>query len=191
MQDPTYEEQKAEIAKQDEADRLARSQDPGAMGNIEVAGRNRGESPENIFGTWQNQQREIQRFNDAQAEERRRDPAAMGRTDAAELADRRQQQQPSSPIPPAQQQTQPLNTPQFNVTPRMLSVAASTVGAFGGPSAISVLQLPIRGFTLAERAWLLKLIFTIQTNKGIAGRNVSIDNRNGQVINARDCELCT
>jgi hypothetical protein len=53
------------------------------------------------------------------------------------------------------------------------------------------LQLPERGFTKAERAWLEKLIEAIKTVHGIAGRNTSIsDTDQGQVINAEDCAPC-
>jgi hypothetical protein len=53
------------------------------------------------------------------------------------------------------------------------------------------LKLPKRGFTKAERAWLLKLIEAIKTVQAVQGRNTSIDNQpDGQVINASDCAPC-
>jgi hypothetical protein len=53
------------------------------------------------------------------------------------------------------------------------------------------LQLPERGFTKAERAWLEKLIEAIRTVHGISGRNTTIDESDkGQVINADDCAPC-
>ncbi len=53
------------------------------------------------------------------------------------------------------------------------------------------LQLPEKGFTKAERAWLKELIEAIKTVEGIAGRNVSITNSNtGQIVNAADCQPC-
>ena len=53
------------------------------------------------------------------------------------------------------------------------------------------LKLPQKGFTKAERAWLEQLIEAIKTVRGIAGRNVSIDNdEQGQTINADDCTPC-
>ncbi len=53
------------------------------------------------------------------------------------------------------------------------------------------LELPEKGFTKAERAWLRELIEAIKTVEGIAGRNVSINNdASGQVVNAADCQPC-
>ncbi len=53
------------------------------------------------------------------------------------------------------------------------------------------LQLPAKGFTKSERAWLQTLIEAIKTVQGIQGRNVSISNdAAGQTINADDCEPC-
>jgi len=53
------------------------------------------------------------------------------------------------------------------------------------------LQLPAKGFTKAERAWLAKLIEAINTVQAVAGRNTSISNQAaGQVIDAADCDPC-
>ncbi len=58
-------------------------------------------------------------------------------------------------------------------------------------SAIADLRLPEKGFTKAERKWLLELIKAIQTLHAVAGRNVTVtDNDNGQVISADDCAAC-
>ncbi len=53
------------------------------------------------------------------------------------------------------------------------------------------LQLPQKGFTKAERAWLQSLIDAIKTVQGIAGRNVTITNTDaGQTVDASDCTPC-
>jgi hypothetical protein len=58
-------------------------------------------------------------------------------------------------------------------------------------SAIADLKLPEKGFTRAERKWLVELIKAIQSVHAIAGRNVTVtDNDSGQVIGAEDCASC-
>jgi hypothetical protein len=58
-------------------------------------------------------------------------------------------------------------------------------------SAITDLKLPAKGFTKAERKWLLELIKAIQTSRPIAGRNVTVtENDDGHVISADDCAPC-
>ena len=53
------------------------------------------------------------------------------------------------------------------------------------------LELPAKGFTKAERAWLRKLIEAIKTVKAVEGRNCTVSNDpSGQVINATDCDPC-
>jgi hypothetical protein len=53
------------------------------------------------------------------------------------------------------------------------------------------LELPVKGFTKAERAWLAKLIKEINTVRAIAGRHTTVSNHpEGQVINATDCDPC-
>jgi hypothetical protein len=53
------------------------------------------------------------------------------------------------------------------------------------------LQLPVRGFTKEERAWLEQLIEAIRTVHGIQGRNATLsDSSLGQVIDASDCPVC-
>lgn len=53
------------------------------------------------------------------------------------------------------------------------------------------LELPARGFTKSERAWLAKLIEAIKTVHAVQGQNVTIsDDTSGQVINADDCAPC-
>lgn len=57
---------------------------------------------------------------------------------------------------------------------------------------IDNLQVPVKGFTKAERQWIKeKLIPALKTVRGIAGRDVSISNDDqGQTINASDCTPC-
>lgn len=53
------------------------------------------------------------------------------------------------------------------------------------------LELPRKGFTKAERAWLAQLIEAINTVRAVAGRNTSVsDHSDGQVIDADDCDPC-
>ncbi len=53
------------------------------------------------------------------------------------------------------------------------------------------LELPDKGFTKAERAWLKELINAIKTVQGIAGRNCSItESQDGQTISGNDCPPC-
>ncbi len=53
------------------------------------------------------------------------------------------------------------------------------------------LKFPEKGFTKAERKWLVQLIAAIKTVQGIQGRNVTISNaKTGQTINASDCDPC-
>ncbi len=53
------------------------------------------------------------------------------------------------------------------------------------------LQLPEKGFTKSERAWLAQLIEAIRTVQAVAGNNTTISNTgDGQVINAEDCSPC-
>ncbi len=53
------------------------------------------------------------------------------------------------------------------------------------------LQLPEKGFTKAERAWLKQLVESIKTVRAIAGQNITIsESGNGQLINASDCDPC-
>ncbi len=53
------------------------------------------------------------------------------------------------------------------------------------------LQLPEKGFTKAERAWLQTLLEAIKTVQGIQGRNVTITNNDtGQTIDVADCTPC-
>ncbi len=53
------------------------------------------------------------------------------------------------------------------------------------------LQLPAKGFTKAERAWLQQLLNAIKTVQAIQGRNTTVTNTdNGQTVNADDCTPC-
>jgi type IV secretory pathway protease TraF len=53
------------------------------------------------------------------------------------------------------------------------------------------IEVPAKGFTKAERAWLRELVAAIKTVEAIQGKNVSITNSSsGQVINAADCQPC-
>jgi hypothetical protein len=55
------------------------------------------------------------------------------------------------------------------------------------------LELPKRGFTKSERAWLKSLIAEIRSAKAVAGDHVFITNtKSGQVISTDecDCDLC-
>lgn len=53
------------------------------------------------------------------------------------------------------------------------------------------LELPRKGFTKAERAWLARVIEAINTVHAVAGRDITVsDHPDGQVINAADCDPC-
>lgn len=53
------------------------------------------------------------------------------------------------------------------------------------------LELPQKGFTKAERAWLAKLIEAINTVRAVQGRNITItETDQGQTVNADDCAPC-
>lgn len=55
----------------------------------------------------------------------------------------------------------------------------------------SKLELPAKGFTKTERAWLAELIEAIKTVHAVHGRNTSVSNtESGQVISASDCAAC-
>jgi hypothetical protein len=54
------------------------------------------------------------------------------------------------------------------------------------------LELPQKGFTRSERAWLAQLLIEIKNARAIAGDNVTISDSaagDGQVING-DCPDC-
>lgn len=180
----TYEYDKKLREEQANRDAVARSQDASAVGNIEVAGRNRGLSPEDTPGTWQNQQREIARFNEAEAQARSRDPGAMGRTDAGERAGA--SRQTAQPRQQQSAQSTRILPPIHQPPPRPAS------GRPAGTAHIASLKVPEKGFTRMERDWIKTvLIPAIMTVRGVPGRNVSItDGHANQVINASDCQSC-